>query len=86
AFSEPRLIGLGYAFEQATHYRIPPGSTPALPAPANVELKVCHKGTTTLTFPCNTLAYRAHLAHGDPARACAAPGRQRSAAANDTTR
>jgi len=24
AFSEPRLIGLAYAFEQATHYRFPP--------------------------------------------------------------
>jgi amidase len=31
AFSEPRLIGLAYAFEQATHYRVPPASTPALP-------------------------------------------------------
>ena len=32
AFSEPRLIGLAYAFEQATHYRFPPASTPALPS------------------------------------------------------
>jgi amidase len=32
AFSEPRLIGLGYAFEQATHYRVPPSSTPPLPS------------------------------------------------------
>ncbi|MDQ6860610.1 MAG: amidase family protein [Verrucomicrobiota bacterium] len=72
AFSEPRLIGLGYAFEQATHYRIPPGSTPALPAPAATELKVCHKGRTTLTFPCITNAYRAHLAHGDAVGACPA--------------
>jgi len=31
AFSEPRLIGLAYAFEQATHARFPPASTPALP-------------------------------------------------------
>jgi amidase len=31
AFSEPRLIGLAYAFEQATHHRIPPASTPPLP-------------------------------------------------------
>jgi len=31
AFSEPRLIGLAYAFEQATHYREPPASTPPLP-------------------------------------------------------
>ena len=32
AFSEPRLIALAYAFEQATQYRVPPGSTPALPS------------------------------------------------------
>jgi amidase len=31
AFSEPRLIALGYAFEQATRYRVPPASTPPLP-------------------------------------------------------
>ena len=31
AFSEPRLIALAYAFEQATHYRFPPASAPALP-------------------------------------------------------
>jgi len=30
AFSEARLIGLAYAFEQATHHRRPPLSTPAL--------------------------------------------------------
>ena len=30
AFSEPRLIALAYAFEQATHYRIPPPSVPPL--------------------------------------------------------
>jgi amidase len=30
AFSEPRLIGLAYAFEQATHYRFPPQSAPPL--------------------------------------------------------
>ena len=30
AFSEPRLIALGYAFEQATKHRVPPGSTPPL--------------------------------------------------------
>ena len=32
AFSEPRLIALAYAFEQATQYRVPPASTPALPS------------------------------------------------------
>jgi amidase len=32
AFSEPRLIGLAYAFEQATRYRVPPSSTPPLPS------------------------------------------------------
>src|SRR5262245_11320902 len=31
AFSEPRLIGLAYAFEQATHHRFPPASAPPLP-------------------------------------------------------
>jgi amidase len=30
AFSEPRLIALGYAFEQATKHRVPPRSTPPL--------------------------------------------------------
>jgi amidase len=32
AFSESRLIALGYAYEQATHNRIPPASTPPLPS------------------------------------------------------
>ena len=32
AFSEPRLIGLAYAFEQATQHRVPPASTPPLPS------------------------------------------------------
>jgi len=30
AFSEPRLIGLAYAYEQATRLRRPPATTPAL--------------------------------------------------------
>ena len=30
AFSEPRLIALAYAFEQATHLRVPPASVPPL--------------------------------------------------------
>jgi amidase len=32
AFSEPRLLALAYAFEQATRYRVPPPSTPPLPS------------------------------------------------------
>ena len=32
AFSEPKLIGYAYAFEQATLHRVPPDSAPALPA------------------------------------------------------
>ena len=34
AFSEPKLIGFAYAFEQATHHRHPPESTPPLPTDA----------------------------------------------------
>jgi amidase len=30
AFSEPRLLALAYAFEQATHHRRPPDTTPPL--------------------------------------------------------
>jgi len=30
AFSEPKLIGYAYAFEQATHHRVPPASAPPL--------------------------------------------------------
>src|SRR5438128_5562302 len=32
AFSEAKLIGYTYAFEQATHHRVPPSSTPPLSA------------------------------------------------------
>ena len=32
AFSEPKLIALAYAFEQATKHRVPPASTPPLPS------------------------------------------------------
>jgi amidase len=32
AFSEPRLIALAYAFEQATRHRVPPASVPPLPS------------------------------------------------------
>jgi len=31
-YSEPTLIKLAYAYEQATHHRVPPKATPALPA------------------------------------------------------
>jgi amidase len=32
AFSEPKLIGFAYAFEQATHHRVAPTSVPPLPS------------------------------------------------------
>jgi hypothetical protein len=28
ACSEPKLLAIGYAFEQATHKRVPPAATP----------------------------------------------------------
>ena len=31
-FTEEKLLGFGYAFEQATHYRRPPSTTPRLPS------------------------------------------------------
>jgi Asp-tRNA(Asn)/Glu-tRNA(Gln) amidotransferase A subunit family amidase len=31
-YSEPTLIKLAYAYEQTTHHRKPPASTPPLPA------------------------------------------------------
>lgn len=31
AYSEPKLIGYAYAYEQATHHRVSPATTPALP-------------------------------------------------------
>jgi len=31
AFSEPKLLGYAYAYEQATHHRVSPSTTPALP-------------------------------------------------------
>ena len=39
AFSEPRLIALAYAFEQATKFRVPPASTPPLPSDTVVRRK-----------------------------------------------
>ena len=32
AFSEPTLIGIAFAFEQATHHRVAPASVPPLPS------------------------------------------------------
>ena len=72
AFSEPRLIALGYAFEQATLHRVPPASTPALAPTPSGQLQLCHRRTTTLTFPCNLSAYRRHRDHGDTVGACPA--------------
>jgi hypothetical protein len=31
---------------------------------------VCHKGTQTITVPCNSLDYRRHKDHGDPDGPC----------------
>jgi hypothetical protein len=37
---------------------------------AQAQCTVCHKRTTTLTFPCASLDYRRHLDHGDTMGAC----------------
>jgi amidase len=31
AYSEPKILAYGYAYEQATHRRVSPSTTPALP-------------------------------------------------------
>jgi amidase len=31
AYSEPKLLGYAYAYEQATHHRVSPSTTPPLP-------------------------------------------------------
>lgn len=36
-YSEPLLVKLCYAYEQATHYRIPPASTPVLPRKKRIK-------------------------------------------------
>ena len=37
---------------------------------ATDQCTVCHKHTTTLTLPCNSIEYRRHLDHGDSAGVC----------------
>jgi hypothetical protein len=34
------------------------------------QCTVCHKHTTTITLPCNSMEYRRHLDHGDSVGAC----------------
>jgi Asp-tRNA(Asn)/Glu-tRNA(Gln) amidotransferase A subunit family amidase len=58
AWTEPRLLALAYAFEQATHNRRPPSTTPALVngKPPAVRTLVVTTGSvkTTLTFDVTT--------------------------------
>ncbi|HEY0368019.1 MAG TPA: hypothetical protein VGC85_00350 [Chthoniobacterales bacterium] len=35
---------------------------------------VCHKRTQTIQLPCDSLDYRRHLDHGDPAHGCGVTG------------
>lgn len=49
AFSEPRLLALAYAFEQATDHRRAPASTPALP---NDTIPLNFASARTLGFGC----------------------------------
>ena len=50
---------------------------PVTPDPAQVkdeggDCAVCHKNRETQFYPCNSVVYRRHIAHGDPAAACGA--------------
>lgn len=43
-------------------------------AVAAANCTVCHKKTTTYTYPCNSIDYARHKSHGDPDGACSASG------------
>ena len=47
---------------------------PAVKAEEGGDCPVCHKGRNTLIFPCNSVAYRRHIAHGDTPAACPSAG------------
>jgi hypothetical protein len=45
-------------------------TAPLAQAQDGTNCQVCHKRSTTLTFPCNSLEHRRHLDHGDTMGAC----------------
>src|SRR5262249_60285315 len=58
AWTESKLLGIAYAFEQATHHRRPPSTTPALvngkaPAPKTFAIST-GPVKTTMTFDMTT--------------------------------
>jgi Asp-tRNA(Asn)/Glu-tRNA(Gln) amidotransferase A subunit family amidase len=48
AYSEPQLIKLAYAFEQATHHRRPPDTTPALTPPTSTSATTSRAPSPTM--------------------------------------
>jgi amidase len=53
AWSEPKLIAMGYAFEQATHARVPPPFLPTLPTSAVARSKASPKLSTPALAHCH---------------------------------
>jgi hypothetical protein len=62
---------VGYALVTVFTNGIPSQSQFVVGEPtATAECTVCHKHTTTLTFPCNSMELQRHLGHGDTEGPC----------------
>ncbi len=80
AFVTMSAIALSFAGspKDGSGKAMPPEGVAPTPTPTpSTDCTICHKKTSTLTFPCNSLEYRRHKDHGDPDGACASQGARR---------